>query len=269
MIIVAGGTSNDYLYAGECFDANTGLYYLRARYMNPAVGLFISMDSYQGSIYEPVSLHKYLYANANPMKYTDPTGYFSFSETQIAQTIENCLREAYPTNFHKVMMMLNVASTCYSTTRRSVTALMEGEKLDAVIGEWAKGIIFGAVVGLAMSFACTVPKSVITAISVLFSLLIIPQMIEDWENGDYDLAVAGALQAISSLSMIFMKCFTGDTLVATADGDKRIDQIAVGDYVWAEDTVTGEQVLKRVLKVYVKESDHLIHIGTSVGEDIL
>ena len=65
-----------------------------------------------------------------------------------------------------------------------------------------------------------------------------------------------------------MKCFTGDTLVATEDGDKRIDEIAVGDSVWAEDTVTGEQVLKRVSKVYVKETDHLIHIGTSTGEDI-
>jgi len=32
------------------------------------------MDSYQGSIYDPVSLHKYLYANANPVKYTDPSG---------------------------------------------------------------------------------------------------------------------------------------------------------------------------------------------------
>ena len=32
--------------------------------------------------------------------------------------------------------------------------------------------------------------------------------------------------------------------------------------------MTGEQVLKRVSKVYVKETDHLIHIGTSTGEDI-
>ena len=33
------------------------------------------MDSYQGSIYDPVTLHKYLYANANPVMYTDPSGY--------------------------------------------------------------------------------------------------------------------------------------------------------------------------------------------------
>lgn len=44
--------------------------------------------------------------------------------------------------------------------------------------------------------------------------------------------------------------------------------IHIGDSVWAEDTVTGERVLKKVLKVYVKENDHLLHIVTSTGEDI-
>ena len=70
-----GDTENGFLYTGEQYNANTGLYYLRARYMNPATGTFISMDSYQGSIYDPVSLHKYLYANANPVMYSDPSGY--------------------------------------------------------------------------------------------------------------------------------------------------------------------------------------------------
>ena len=61
-----GSTKNDFLFAGEQFDPVTGLYYLRARYMNPSVSRFITMDSYEGSIDDPVSLHKYLYANANP-----------------------------------------------------------------------------------------------------------------------------------------------------------------------------------------------------------
>ena len=45
--------------------------------MNPTTGTFISMDTYQGSIFEPVSLHKYLYANANPVMYNDPSGYMA------------------------------------------------------------------------------------------------------------------------------------------------------------------------------------------------
>ena len=67
LISSIGRTENDFLFAGKQFDPVTGLYYLRARYMNPSVGTFISMDSYSGSIDDPVSLHKYLYANANPV----------------------------------------------------------------------------------------------------------------------------------------------------------------------------------------------------------
>ncbi len=77
LISSTGTTENSYLYCAEQLDSTTGLYYLRARYMNPTTGTFISMDTYQGSIFEPVSLHKYLYANANPVMYNDPSGYMA------------------------------------------------------------------------------------------------------------------------------------------------------------------------------------------------
>ena len=71
LIDTTGSTENSFLYTGEQFDFNTGFYYLRARYMNPNTGTFITMDPYQGSLFDPVSLHKYLYANANPIMYSD------------------------------------------------------------------------------------------------------------------------------------------------------------------------------------------------------
>ena len=70
-----GTTANNYRYCGEQFDSTTGLYYLRARYMDTSTGRFISMDTYQGTTADPISLHKYLYANSNPVMYTDPSGY--------------------------------------------------------------------------------------------------------------------------------------------------------------------------------------------------
>ncbi|MBQ4060128.1 MAG: GIY-YIG nuclease family protein, partial [Lachnospiraceae bacterium] len=92
-----GDTKNEFLYTGEQYNANTGLYYLRARYMNPSTGTFISMDSYQGSIYDPVTLHKYLYANANPVMYTDPSGYTSVAEagTYMSCTTSLSVAQAY------------------------------------------------------------------------------------------------------------------------------------------------------------------------------
>ena len=52
--------------------------------MNPSTGTFTTMDTYQGSIFDPVSLHKYLYANANPVTYSDPTGNFADAKSFIA-----------------------------------------------------------------------------------------------------------------------------------------------------------------------------------------
>ncbi|MCQ2473215.1 MAG: RHS repeat-associated core domain-containing protein [Saccharofermentans sp.] len=77
-----GSTDNSYGFQGEEQDS-TGLYYLRARYMDPSTGTFTSMDTYGGSLSDPMSLHKYLFANANPIIYCDPSGHMSstFDET--------------------------------------------------------------------------------------------------------------------------------------------------------------------------------------------
>ena len=81
-----GTTDNSYGFQGEEQDA-TGLYYLRARYMDPSTGTFTSMDTYAGSLSDPMSLHKYLFANSNPVKYCDPSGHFSLVELGNAMTL--------------------------------------------------------------------------------------------------------------------------------------------------------------------------------------
>ncbi len=48
LITTTGSTNNRYLYGGEQFDPNLGLYYQRARLMNPLTGRFWSMDSFSG-----------------------------------------------------------------------------------------------------------------------------------------------------------------------------------------------------------------------------
>ncbi|MCH8478874.1 MAG: RHS repeat-associated core domain-containing protein, partial [Wenzhouxiangella sp.] len=69
-----GTTPNDFRYTGEQYDPNLGFYYLRARYYNPATGRFPTMDTYQGRIHEPQTLHKYLYVHADPVNLNDPSG---------------------------------------------------------------------------------------------------------------------------------------------------------------------------------------------------
>jgi RHS repeat-associated protein len=77
LISSTGSTPNNYLFAGEQYDPVLGLYYNRARYLNTTTGRFWTMDSYEGDDESPLSLHKYLYANASPTYFADPSGHDS------------------------------------------------------------------------------------------------------------------------------------------------------------------------------------------------
>jgi RHS repeat-associated protein len=74
LLTSTGTTPSTYLYRGEQYDANLGLYYLRARYYNPATGRFLGRDPEDGNSKDPSSLHKYLYAGGDPVNWIDPTG---------------------------------------------------------------------------------------------------------------------------------------------------------------------------------------------------
>lgn len=83
LISGAGSTANDYLFVGEQFDANVGFYYLRARYMNPFNGRFITRDTYEGTTSDPSTLHKYLYVANDPVNKLDPSGLHTLAETTV------------------------------------------------------------------------------------------------------------------------------------------------------------------------------------------
>ena len=75
---------------GKERDAETGLYYYGARYLDPRAGRWLSGDTAlgeyipqargnnkrlpNGGVYNTVSLHAYNYSNNNPVKYVDPDG---------------------------------------------------------------------------------------------------------------------------------------------------------------------------------------------------
>jgi RHS repeat-associated protein len=65
-------------YAGELLDSaagtSPGLYYIGARWMDPELGRFISLDPKSGSLESPQTLNRYVYCANNPLRFTDPTG---------------------------------------------------------------------------------------------------------------------------------------------------------------------------------------------------
>ena len=77
-------TSGGYTFTGREWDAETGLYYYRARYYDPKIGRFVSED--------PIGFlggnNFYAYVENNPVNWSDPTGLASArAECMLATTL--------------------------------------------------------------------------------------------------------------------------------------------------------------------------------------
>ncbi len=70
---------NPIRYAGEYYDQESELYYLRARYYDPVTGRFISKDSVEGDITNSLTLNHYIYCADNPLAFVDSEGKFFFA----------------------------------------------------------------------------------------------------------------------------------------------------------------------------------------------
>ena len=136
LIEQSGDTENHFRYTGEYYDGVSDLYYLRARYMSTETGTFISMDTYEGSIYDPYNLHKYLYANGNPVKYNDPSGnFFSAVETFVGTTINTIIN-----NFQT----LNCLGIVSGLTNAGITEFLGGSDKDITLAFFkGYGMAFG------------------------------------------------------------------------------------------------------------------------------
>ena len=69
-----GSSGTVYGFTGEQFDGATNLLYLRARYYNPGLRLFMGRDPFSGILEFPFTQHGYTYVLNNPVNFTDPSG---------------------------------------------------------------------------------------------------------------------------------------------------------------------------------------------------
>jgi len=92
-----------YLYRGERYDPDLGHYYLRARFYDANLGRFHTLDEYEGRTGEPLSLHKYLYAHANPVSGWDPSGNETLPSQTVSQMVQGTLRNMGKQNYKLVI----------------------------------------------------------------------------------------------------------------------------------------------------------------------
>ncbi|HKG60485.1 MAG TPA: RHS repeat-associated core domain-containing protein [Pyrinomonadaceae bacterium] len=105
LISATGNTPNNYLYNGQQFDPDLGLYFKRARYYNQDRGRFMTMDPHPGMLKEPQTLHKYAFAHGDPVNRIDPCGTSATMEYAMVTTQVSIRAQAQ-------ILAVGIAVTC-------------------------------------------------------------------------------------------------------------------------------------------------------------
>ena len=187
--------------------------------MNPSTGTFISMDTYEGSIYEPDTLHKYLYANGNPVKYSDPTGNFSAVTMAAGMAINDCVTSAY--NVHLMGILSGLSNMAINSILGEqgielVSDFFEGYQA----GVWTAGILYLTAAISVKAFAIvafgTAAMETIASLVLLISAIV--------EKDTKEILVYGTLLILSIINLYQSYNIAGEIL---ASGDKGSATIVV------------------------------------------
>ena len=103
IIAQSGATANEHLFAGERFNSDLALYYLRTRHLDPRLDRFVTADTFAGWVDRPFSIHRYLYGNADAINVTDPLGYMGLDETVVVEEIQATMQTGATASYRVVL----------------------------------------------------------------------------------------------------------------------------------------------------------------------
>jgi len=182
-------------------------------------------------------------------------------------SIQSALSAIHQCNtLRNVIKWANITCTVIDTALEIRNVILGGGTVLDVIGFLLKGVV----VGFMVDGMCKTPLGIILKpMMAIFGLTSqVDQIQEAIKEKNVGMIALRFTQLICMLFGLTSQCFTGDTLVATETGLSPIEEIKAGDYVWSENTETGEKALKQVLSVSVTETTVLVHITTKNGTEI-
>ena len=241
---------NPFRFSGEYFDKETGTIYLRARYYDPEIGRFISRDTVTGTANDPLSLNLYTYCRNNPIPLNDPDGHFWGLVAKAA-----------------IGAVINVAVT-------AVCDYLDDGEFNSGAGEYLSAVATGALSAVISPAKCAenIAKRMVKSGLKEAAIGAVGDGIKQLADGEFDPKemainagknfVSGALNGKFNAS-----CFTAGTMIETADGDRTIEEIQIGDLVLSANPETGEIAYKPVVNTYVHVTDTVLYL--TIDEEII
>ena len=239
---------NNLTYRGYYYDSNLGLYYLQSRYYDPCICRFVNADdsAYLG-VGNLSSYNLFVYCNNNPITGYDPTGTWDWG--------------TFASGAGQVITGVAAIAVAASVIACATTPV---------------GMVVVAAVTIAAG-ALTTANGISEIVEAGTGHNYVRDDIMGGNEATYETykAVTQTVASIgASVCSIYYAinggnvCFVAGTLVAVAAGNVEIENIDIGDYVWAHNPETGETKLKPVVNVFVNEATELVHVFVNDDEII-
>jgi len=229
---------NPYLFTGRRWDEELGYYYFRNRYMDPALGRFVSRDPI-GLWGDAANLgNGYTYAASNPWSLVDPLGLKSGGNIEPDDGPRNGDTLAMDSQQYGIHMPEGPDSRYAPDEARALAQQFHGTLWDQV--KWtANGMAF-------------LPGPMGTVGDAVLA----------YQSGNVWMLVPVVGGEVVGKARILSKtefatelrktyCFAAGTPVLTVDGLVPIEDVEVGDLVYSRDDETGEESYQEVLHTFV------------------
>lgn len=256
--------NNPFRWKSHYLDLETGLYFVNGRYYSPVLMQYLNADNIENvSPSEVNALDRHAITLDNSITYEENVDTI-FTDTELyPDPTYDPLKDKswWSLNWKKaiqwiafaVVFIVSIVLMCIpATSAFGVGMFMAG--LKAAIS----GAIIGGIIG-----------GIINAVNGnSFMEGLVKGAIEGFING----FTTGALmfcasQAISVLSKAASSrckvpdhCFIAGTLILTSLGNKKIEDIKVGDEVWAFNEETGDKTLKKVTQLFRNKTKKWMHL---------
>ena len=235
---------NPFRYRGYYYDVELKMYYLQSRYYDPAIGRFINADSFISTDSGVLGSNMFAYCGNNPVMGYDPTGHFNWGKL-----------------FNGASLLAIGITACAA----ALTVVSAGACTPLLVAATVTFVAGGMTV---LNGAAEVIESGTDYNFMRDGVMEGNEQLYEAQKEFFSTTAEIGTMIITAGSGSGKLCFAAGTVVLLNEGRKAIEDIVVGDYVWAWDEETGEKSLRRVTETYVNQTSELVHVFVG-GEEIV